>query len=275
MTVQEFYKDLEATYVKRVLSKMLGFKIDYYKDDFIMRRLRARALIRRRKTISEYLSLIAKDPMEQKKLLEALAIHVSEFFRDPYVWEIVKKDVFTPLVERKLRNSGVLKIWSAGCSKGEEPYTIVILLHEILGTRLPLLQLKIFATDIDIKALEEAKRGIYPKHALINVPNRLLQKYFTKINNELFAIKDFLKRYIIFKQHDLTKDPPIPMVDVVFLRNVMIYLSKDAQARILRNVYSALTPGGYLVLGASEVLPTELSSLFRVKNIRARIYVKL
>ncbi len=274
MSLQEFAKDAEPVYVKKLLGKILGFNIDFYKDDFILRRLRARALIRGKKSLYDYLKLVAKDVTERKKLLEALAIHVSEFFRDPYVWEAVKDEVFKPLIARKKRTSSEIKIWSAGCSKGEEPYTIAILLHEMLEASMTKISFKIYATDIDYKALEAAKRGLYPRQVLVNVPKHILLKYFIKISDNLYAVKPFLKSYIVFKQHDLTKDPPIPNVDVVFLRNVMIYLTKPAQIRILRNIYLALSKNGYLVLGASEVLPGELSKLFTIKNIRARIYVK-
>ncbi len=260
------------TEVKNLVRRFSGVDISGYKDDFLYRRIRARVLALNLRSLSDYVNYLRHNPKEVKELLNNISINVSEFFRDPWVWEEIKKVIVNIISSKKPLRT--LRFWSAGCSKGEEPYTLSILLHEILGSEISKYLITIYATDIDEDALKEAIKGIYRVNSLRNVPPQLRFKYFEKVYPGLYMVKPEIKQYVKFRRHDLIKDPPLPFMDMVLCRNVLIYFSKDLQSKVLLKLWKSLRIGGYLVLGASEYLVGEVTNYFRPVSIRARIFVK-
>ncbi len=257
--------------IKEVLGRIKGMDISGYKDDFVARRIRARMIALGIKSFSEYLKYLRTHPQEADKLLDSLSINVSEFFRDPWVWDVLKK-VFRKIVdEKKIK---VLRIWSAGCSRGEEPYSISILLHEVLGKKISEYSITIYATDIDRDALRSAERGIYTISSLKNLSKFMLEKYFIKISPTTYMVKPEIKKLVKFKRHDMIKDPPFMFMDAIFCRNVLIYFSRELQEKVLRKFHMALRTGGILVLGASEYAFGDVLKLFKPLDARARIFIK-
>ncbi|OYT48304.1 MAG: chemotaxis protein CheR [Desulfurococcales archaeon ex4484_42] len=260
--------------VKNLLRKYGGIDITGYKDDFIMRRIKARMIALNLKDIDDYIDYLRYNlKKEIIELLNSISINVSEFFRDPWVWETLRKYVLRVLQSKDVLR--VVRIWSAGCSRGEEPYSMAILISELLNDDIKKYTIAIYATDIDKEALSYARRGVYHLNSLRNVPKNILSKYFVPLGDDLYAVKPEIKKMVRFQYHDLTKDPPLPYMDVVLCRNVLIYFSKELQCKVLLNLYKSLKPGGYLVLGASEYLNDELRTYFRPIDLRARIFIKV
>ncbi len=268
--------NLDYKYLRNMMLKHLGIDISIYKPQFIQRRLLARMRTLNISSVDEYIMYLKKNPHELSFLLDNMTINVSQFFRDAHVWEAVREQVFKPLIlSKKKRGSRTLRIWSAGCARGEEPYTISILLHELLGLNLSGFTITILATDLDPNAIKLAKIGEYDARSLIETPSSLLRKYFyyDEVKGK-FRIKEYVKRLVKFKVHDVTQTPPMMFIDVIFCRYLLIYLSKDAQLRVLSNFYRVLNSRGYLILGASEFLPEKAHNMFITVNLKARIYRK-
>ncbi len=247
--------------------------ITCYKPVFLRRRILARMIATKTKMPSQYIKLLRGDPAEVRNLMDALSINVSEFFRDAYVWSRVGTILSRLVAEKAARGSRSIRIWSAGCSCGEEPYSIAILLKEALDKNgAHEFVASIYATDIDRDALDRGAAGVYPRQSLKNLPESGL-RYFTN-NGEHYSVSDVIKRYVKFRQSNVVNDPPLLYCDMIFCRNLMIYLSQESQKELISKFWLALNSGGYLVLGLSEVLGDDELSSFTAYDVKARIYRK-
>lgn len=184
-----------------------------------------------------------------KELLEAfvayLTINVSEFYRNPEQWRLLENKVFPYLFDKFGKT---IKIWSAACSTGDEPYTLAM----VLGKFMPLDRVQIIATDIDKQVLEKAQLGIYDEKSLKGLPPEFRTKYFTQINEKHFQIKDEVKRCVKFSQHNLLKDPYPDNCNLIVCRNVMIYFTEEAKQDLYRKFNQALKRDGILFVGSTE-----------------------
>ncbi len=214
----------------------------------------------------EYYDFLRKNPNEFKELVRVLTINLSYFFRNPETFEFLQQNVFPEFKDR----SRVI-FWSAGCAGGEEPYSLAILAEQagILS------KVQIYGTDIDEEALGRARKGIYNSNALQYLSSELIMRYFES-EREQFAIKEYIKSRVTFLHHDLFQLPPFPHCDLIVCRNVLIYLDRKAQRRILVNFNEQLKPTGYLVLGKVELLlGIPEMKLFDAVNRAEHIYRKL
>lgn len=263
--------------LKKKIEVKAGLDCNNYKDNYLKRRidLRMKAVGVGPSYIT-YSSFLEKNPDECKTLLDTITINVTEFFRDTETFDAFKNEVIPQVIAAKQkRKSKMLRIWSAGCSIGEEPYTISIILHEKLGALMNDYLVSIHATDIDGKALSAARAGVYDAQALKNVPKHLISRYFETDGDGKYRIKDKVKHLVKFQQHDLFSDRKFSHFDVIFCRNVMIYFDKEFQSRLLLDFYNALHDGGYLILGRTETMPGDLRDKFDNVNTRERIYKKI
>lgn len=262
--------------LKEMIYDRTGVDCRNYKDKYLRRRIELRMKAKGiERSYHDYCTFLDNNPDEYSSLLDGITINVTEFFRDTPTFNVFKCEVLPQLLsEKKKRNSAILRIWSAGCSIGEEPYTIGIILQEELGAALNKYIVSIHATDIDEKALSTARTGVYEPLALKNINPSLKSKYFNSVDNGKYRIKDELKHLVRFQQHDLFSDKKFSHFDVIFCRNVMIYFGKDFQNRLLLDFYTALNIGGYLILGRTETMPREARELFECVNTRERIYRK-
>lgn len=242
-----------------------GLSISYFRKDFLKRRIKSRMLMTQKQTLIEYYALIKNDRNEALSLLDSSFINVSEFFRDPPLWEALS------IILKGFSRNGITRIWSAGCSCGEEPYSLALLISETLPSYN---NVRIIATDIDENALRFATTGVYDQKALRNVRPDLLIKYFIKEGDDKFRISEKLKALVKFSKHDITKDRFFMFCDMILCRNLMIYLSREVQRELIKNLWSALKPQGYLVLGMSEILSEEDLKYFELYNAKLRIYRK-
>lgn len=251
--------DYEIMILIKTLEKQ-GISLPSFKMEFIKRRVGVRMALTGCRDLMEYCMFLRRNPEEVKNLLDCTFINVSEFFRDPPLWKKLGEIVHT------MKPS---KIWSAGCASGEEPYSLAILLAEA-----NVKSAKIIATDIDEKALDFAIRGKYHQKSLMNVPNYILNKYFQKEEDDVFAVSSELKKMVKFVKHDVTKDPIFANCDAVLCRNVLIYFPKEVQHSIIERIWFSLKRGGILVIGMSEVLDNKWISYFEPYDVKLRIYKK-
>ena len=252
------------------VQKRLNIQLTSYKQDYIKRRLLSRMNSTRSKDFIEYHQYLRTHPEEEEKLRNALTINVTKFLRDPDVFNLVGKEIFYSIIQEK---KGI-KIWSAGCSSGEEPYTYAILIYD-LGKPGVLLNGIITATDIDEVILQKAKNGIYEKNALENLSDLQISKHFDKTDDGKFRIKDHIRNMVRFQPHDLMKGIPVArMFDVVSCRNVTIYFNEQQKRDLVKLVHESLGKDGFYIMGMSEYMSKDVESLFKPYKPMLKIFQK-
>lgn len=226
--------------------KLTGIDLACYKERQMKRRLET--LVKRHKLpgFREFVDAIQKDKVLYEDFLSYLTINVSEFYRNPNQWKILDTEMVPRLL--KEANGRPLKIWSAACSTGDEPYSLVML----LSRHVPLHQISIVATDIDKQILEKAKVGIYDRKSLQNLPEEFKQKYFNQLGEKSFQIREEIKKQVQFRQHNLLRDNYDRNYDLIVCRNVMIYFTDEAKDGIYQKFYHSLRPHGVLFVGSTE-----------------------
>ncbi len=250
-----------------------GIDFRHYHQELLKRRVAIRVRANHMTSYSEYLRLLINKPEEYDRLLEVMCINVSEFFRDFEVWNALRAVLEKEIRARLELNNNFFRIWSAGCANGEEPFSLAVLMKEILAFENRPFTIDINATDIDKKVLEFVRDPVYSQESLKNVSKYLLTKYFDGHGGS-YRPKEELKSVISFKSLDLTSDALIRDVDLIVCRNVFIYYDRNLQEQILMKFYKALRPGGILMMGKVESLILEAREIFQEVNIDARIYRK-
>lgn len=192
---------------------------------------------------TEFVKLLHNDKQIYRRFLEHITINVSEFFRNRNHWEILEKDIIPALTRQRSR----LKIWSAGCSTGEEPYSLAMLVQE---KHLQLAD-KILATDIDRDVLSKAEAGIYTQKAVEGVPGAYLKRYFEH-QGDFFSVNEGLKKMVNFQYHNLLRDSFKSDFDLILCRNVVIYFTEETKEQLYRKFAAALRPGGIMFIGSTE-----------------------
>jgi two-component system CheB/CheR fusion protein len=253
------------------LREMRGFDYTEYKRPSLMRRFRKRMDEVAVSDYGDYRSYLEAEPREVTKLFDTILINVTGFFRDAPTWEFVASTVI-PKVLEEAGEERTIRIWSAGCASGEEPFTVAMLFAEALGDDAFRERVKIYATDVDDDAVNTARHAAYGAKALESVPEHLREKYFRQQNAHFIFLND-LRRAVIFGRNDLLQDPPISRVDLLVSRNTLMYFGPTAQTRILSNFSFALQPRGYLLLGKAEAM-TGRSNLFVAYDLKRRVFVK-
>lgn len=228
----------------------------------------------------EYLRLLQRESSEREKLQKTITITVSSFFRDPLSFEMIGEMVLPEIFERK-RAGGkeTLRVWSAGCARGEEAYSLAILVSELSKKMRPSWQVHLFGTDIDEEALENARGGLYPREALLNTRLGRVDQYFSRCLLG-YEILPEIREMVHFSFHDLTGQTAAPQesvfgtFDLVLCRNVLIYFLKDEQEKIFMRLLQSIGKGGYFFLGNSENLPQRMKGAFRTVDEKSRIFQK-
>ncbi len=243
-----------------------------YKPATIVRRLHGRMKATGSRTVADYAALVEGDPVEYERLIGSLLIKVTEFFRDPKVWDNLRDRILPALIEDARREERELRVWSAGCSSGEEAYSLAIMIAEVLDGQPPL-DARIFATDVDSAAIAFARRGVYPAGALTGIPAPLRNRYFSPSGTGFEVVKS-LRSQMVFGEHDLGARVPFPRIDLVLCRNVLIYFTPPLQRLALETFAYSLRPDGRLVLGMSETVAA-LPDPYDEEHARLRIYRRL
>ena len=248
-------EDLLPDHYQRILDKVreqTSINFQLYKPPTIKRRIQHRMGLLHLNDLDEYANLIAKSPKETTALLQEFLIGVTRFFRNPEAWDFLEVNTIPYLFKQAMKKpSPVIRCWISGCSTGEEAYTLAMLLHEYKQEFNKNVEIKIFATDIDVKSIEKASRGFYSSNIVTDVNQSRLHKYFIR-QGEYYQISRELRQMIIFTPHNLTEEVPFANIDFISCRNLLIYLKPLTQARVLSNFAHSLIHNGILFLGKSE-----------------------
>ncbi|CAN5774686.1 N/A [soil metagenome] len=264
--------EAELACLKDKIQRERGFNSPFYKDKCLRRRIAVRMRARGRFGYAEYTQLLDSDPAEYDRLLDTLTINVTKFFRNADMWSAIEQEVLPSLFDSCERRC---RIWSAGCSSGEEPYSISILLRqwaEQHGREAELRRFAIEGTDIDPGCLAAAERGEYPALSLVETPPALRDRWFS--SGPPYRLHEEALRNVSFRRQDLISDTPPGEYSLIVCRNVIIYFEREVQERIFQAFYDALVPGGFLVLGKVETLMGRTRSLFAPVNPRQRLFRK-
>lgn len=256
----------------RLISDGVGIGLESYKDRCLRRRIAVRMRACGVHTYNDYAELLARTPDEFDRLRDALTINVTRFYRNPETWEHLRRNAIPDLLRRR---AGHVRAWSAGCSSGEEPYTIAMLLAEgaaALGHPEWFDRVRIDATDVDRESLERTRKARYAADAMVDLPPDLLERWCSR-DGAGWMVSDTLRRSVTVRAVDLGRDPPpAPPYDLICCRNVVIYFGRDVQERLFERFTGALAPGGFLVLGKVETLVGMARERLRLIEPRERIY---
>jgi two-component system CheB/CheR fusion protein len=270
MNVQE--RDPVFEELLQYLKYQRGFDFTGYKRTTLMRRVQRRMQVVEVESFEDYLDYLEVHPDEFAFLFNTILINVTSFFRDEEAWDYLAQHVIPRIVENR-QNGEHIRIWSAGCATGEEPYTLAMLLAEALGLEKAIARVKIYATDVDEEALAHARQATYDAEDVEDVPPDLLEKYFES-SGERYTFRSDLRRSVIFGRHDLMQDAPISRLDLLVCRNTLIYFNAEAQRRILSRFHFAVNDDGYIFLGKAEMLLTH-AHLFTPLESSYRIFSKV
>ncbi|WP_340818897.1 protein-glutamate O-methyltransferase CheR [Methanolobus sp. WCC4] len=266
-------KDADYEMLKKLIHQKLGFNCEQYKDSHFKRRIDVRLRATNSKTYGEYVACLQTDRNEFPELMETLTVNVTNFFRNPEVYDVIEKQVLPAIIKAKSTGLRSIRIWSAGCSIGVEAYSIAMLLKHLLGDDFKRYSIKITGTDIDKESLARAQRGVYSRMEVKDVRPAFLNKFFTKEGND-YVINDELKKITQFKKQDLISGPKMSGFDAVFCRNVTIYFEKELQEKLYMDFYNALSKDGFFVMGKTETLLGPSKDTFKPFNSKERIYQK-
>ncbi len=264
-------EDLEAFERLLVfLREARGFDFTGYKRPSLVRRVRHRMGELGIATFEEYQDVLSLRPDEFTTLFNTILINVTGFFRDPEAWTAMRDVVVPSLVDAS--DGAPVRIWSAGCASGQEAYSMAMVLHDRLGADFRE-RVKIYATDVDDQALEQARQASYPERATADVPEPFRERYFESVNGRR-VITNELRRNVIFGRNDLTVDAPISRIDVLLCRNTLMYFNAETQSRVLNRLGFALRPDGVLFLGRAEMLLNH-SDVFQAVDLKRRFFRKI
>lgn len=260
----------------------IGVNLTEAKRALTVSRLSKRLRELKMESVSDYLELVKKDPIELENMFNLITTNVTKFFREPHHFDYLTQQ-FLPAWEGGLsqrRNAKVIRIWSAACSTGEEPYTIAMVLHRYFAGKSGR-SVKLLASDINTSALKKAKDGVYTRQEVEGIPYDFLTQYFrmgTGPNKGMFKIKDALRSMIDFRRINLSAKDAYPIsgeLDVIFCRNVFIYFDRETQKSILSRFHRHIRPEGLLCLGHSESINAANSGAERWRLIKHTIYERM
>jgi two-component system CheB/CheR fusion protein len=264
--LEEIQEPLQRVFA--ILRTHTGYDFSQYKTTTIHRRLQRRMSVNQIGDVSTYARFVKENPDEAKALVKDILISVTRFFRDPEAFDALKVRL-KALIKDRAEDSD-LRVWVAGCATGEEAYTVLAVLSECLEDSGKHLSVQMYATDIDAAALNTARAGVYPANIVADVATGRLRRFFTK-QGDSYRIKKEIREMVVFAPHNLIKDPPFSKMDLICCRNLLIYLERDLQKRLMPVLHYAIRPGGILLLGTSESA-NEFTDLFTALDKKWKIF---
>ena len=263
----------EFTKLLHLLERRTGVEFIHYKPATVRRRIARRMALRRITTLQEYASYVAEHPHEAQILQDDILIHVTSFFRDPDTFEALKTRVFPELLKNRPARSP-LRMWVAGCSTGEEAYSLAITFLEYLDAKGESCEIQVFASDVNQASVNRARAGLYDGAISADVSADRLKRFFVPADGGRFQINKRVRDLCLFAKQDITRDPPFSRIDLLSCRNVLIYLGKTLQNRVIPVFHYALKPTGFLILGSSETVEGFPES-FSTVDKRNKLYQKI
>lgn len=264
-------KDLWAfDALKELFASEKGLDLEAYKEKCVLRRIYLKVRSGGYGDLGSYYRKLRKDKEELERLFQYLTINVTGFFRNPGAFEYLEREVLPDLMERHGVH-GSFNVWSAGCSSGEEPYSLAIILTRVARKVSPSIFFKVLATDVDRSILERARKGCYPADALQNFQGDELQEFFVGEGGE-FRVREEIRRRVDFRMGDVLKDSPRVTQSLIVCRNLLIYFSRENQEGIIARFSGIMHRGGYLMLGKAETLLGRTRLHFQSVSPAERIY---
>ena len=268
----EIGKD-EASLLQRLFVKLRSQTdrdFSRYKRPTVLRRIARRMQLNYIEDLQTYLDRLGEQPQEAQALADDLLVTVTNFFRDPAVFEKLEKDVIPKLFENKEATDSI-RVWSVGCATGEEAYSLAMLLVEEAARQEKPIQIQVFASDLHGRSLEKAREGFYPGDIEADVSPERLRRFFVRENTG-YHIRKSLRELVVFAPHNLLSDPPFSRLDLISCRNLLIYLQREVQRAVIDLFHYALRPGGSLLLGSAETVET--LDLFWAEDKKLCLYRK-
>ena len=266
----ELFSDEEQlSRIYAILKKQCGIDYTHYKRSTVTRRIERRMVVTHKNDLADFVNMLESNVEEARVLGREILIGVTNFFRDAPYFEKLKHKAIYDILSRTSEQD-TIRVWVAGCSTGEEAYSIAILFREALEEQQIRRDVKIFATDVDAKAIDTAGRGLYSESIIDDVSSDRLLKYFIK-KGDKYGISKEIRKMIVFAPHNMFTDPPFGKLDLISCRNVLIYFQPILQKTLFSIFHSALKDGGYLFLGKSETA-SEFSDVFHVVCMTEKIY---
>ncbi|MFI6872332.1 CheR family methyltransferase [Streptomyces sp. NPDC050400] len=266
---QDVETDEELEGLLEFLRDARGFDFSGYKRSSLGRRIRKRMSDVGIDSYADYRDQLETNAGEFGALFNTILINVTSVFRDADAWTFLQREVVPELLAQ-VGGEEEIRVWSAGCSSGEEAYSLAIMFAEALGLEEALNRVKIYGTDVDDEALRDARSGLYPAKTLEPLAPELRDKYFEQ-NGSQYSFRSDLRRRVIFGRHDITRDAPISRLDLLVCRNTLMYFNVEAQTQIIDRFHFALREGGFLFLGKAEMLLND-SDRFDVMSMRQRVF---
>lgn len=260
--------DTDLARIFLILRKKSKVDFTYYKPTTVLRRIERRMTINQLQSLADYVKFLENNPSEVSILFQELLIGVTCFFRDEFAFSELRDKCLKSIIDN--RQNDEIRLWVTACSTGEEAYSLAMLLAEYREFTNEYFRIKIFATDVDYKAVEKASNGIYPASIAADVPYQLLNKYFVR-RDDNYQISQKIREMVVFAQHDLIKDPPFTNINLISCRNVLIYLQPVLQQKILEFFNFSLVKDGILMLGTSESIG-EMSDYFELISAKWKLY---
>jgi two-component system CheB/CheR fusion protein len=256
------------------LREKFGRDLSSYRLSCLQRRLSLRMSTLGIKDIDAYLGYLNENPDEIERLLDTVTIHVTGFFRDQEVYAVLSKELIPEIVARKLASpSKCVRVWSAGCSTGEEAYSLAITFLRYIEAAGIGLTLEVFGTDISREACKIARRGVYSAPKIDSVCPNLKDRFFEPTESG-YRVSANVRGVVKFSVHDLFSAPPYSLLDVVVCRNVLIHFDHSARNGVLARFHAALGEDGFLILGKSEAVAGRAAELYELRDPRNKIYRK-
>ncbi len=257
--------------ILHLIRQKTGHNFFHYKKNTIVRRIEKRILVNNVDSPEAYFELLKTNGDEVPLLLKDLLIGVTSFFRDPEAFTCLREKIIPEIFKGK-DHDDTIRIWSAGCSTGEEAYSLAILIADYLRRIKRNYTVQIFATDVDKDSIERARSGIYPPNIAADIPPDFLKTYFRQVD-DAYQIAPQIREMLVFAQHDVLSDPPFFKLDLIVCRNLLIYLTSEIQKKLLPVFFYSLRPGGYLFLGSSETIGS-YSEMFECQDKKWKIFKK-
>ena len=270
---QEMEKDTSSLEKIIILLRIqTGNDFSQYKKNTLYRRIERRMSIHQISKIASYVRYLQENPAELDILFKELLIGVTNFFRDPAVWKELEENVIPSLIAT-MPHGQILRAWIPGCSTGEEAYSLAIVFKEVLEKTIPNnnLTLQIFATDLDIAAIDKARKGIFPPNIVADVTPDRLNRFFIKADDDNYRVNAQIRKMVLFAPQNVIKDPPFKKLDILSCRNLLIYMDTELQKKLLTLFHYSLNNGGMLILGSAETNGAQ-NDLFSTVNAKFRIY---
>ncbi|MGM5480839.1 MAG: CheR family methyltransferase [Nanobdellota archaeon] len=260
--------------LKKLIHETLDFNCDNYSDSFIRRRTLIQLKSNGVESYTEYMHILKHEPLERERLLKQLTIHVTHFFRDRRVWEELQDEILPQIISSKKGHDNKIRIWSCGCSSGEEPISVAILLSDLLGRNIKKYDVEILASDMAASIIIQAKKGEYYPKQFKEMGVEFIDKYFDKTSEELLKVKPDILSLIKYKVSNVLTDIMPDNMDLILCRNTVIYFSTTAKVGLYQRFYKTLKKEGFLVLGATEFLQGPSQDWFEKVDVDSRIFRK-